>query len=276
MRLKSQKLNKGFTLLELLIVISIMGLLAGMIMVSFPGVQKRARLAQALQFSDSLRGSLQMDMIGWWPLDETSGTVAKDSWFDQNHGTLNGNPQWTEGVVNGALSFDGNGDYIAIPDSPLFNIQRLTIAAWVNFADNSSSFIFEKGNVNTQYSLFSHGTDIVFRTVPTSGGYDTLSTSKTLAGINNDQWHFIVGIYDGVIKRLYVDGKLILSRVWEYTININPNGSSIGRFGGTSAGYYFTGLIDNVQIYSIALPSATIQQHYAEGLKTHPHLVIKY
>jgi len=129
MLLSKIKGKRGFTLLELLIVIAIIGLLASVVMVQFPEAQKRARIAEAQGFAESLRGSLQMDMIGNWTLDETSGSTANDSWFDENHGTLNGNPQWVTGIINNALSFDGN-DYISHP-TPDINPRKGTLEAWI-------------------------------------------------------------------------------------------------------------------------------------------------
>ena len=67
----------------------------------------------------------------------------------------------------GQPTFDNTDDRITMPNSSVFNhTSELSIEAWVKFDGNSQDFIFEKGNVNTQYSLFSHGTDIVFRTIP--------------------------------------------------------------------------------------------------------------
>jgi hypothetical protein len=211
------------------------------------------------------------------PDNETGSCQAKDSNIDCSAIEYGGVPNYDndtvacncdcnnydiEEKIYSSLKFDGADDYVSIPNDTIFDTTNLTISAWVNFADNSPSFIFEKGNVNTQYSLFSHGTDIVFRTKPVGGSYDTLSITKTSAGIINNQWHHIVGTYDGAVKKLYVDGDEKLSRDWVKTIETNNNGSSIGRFGGTTTGYYFTGSIDDVRIYNRALYPEEVKDHY--------------
>jgi len=272
------KNEKSFTLIELLVVIAIIGLLASIIYVSLSGASEEAKIANSLSFEAQIYHLMGINAAGIWDFNEGVGaTTAIDMSGNSNNGTINGatykcSGSDTPGHEGCSLEFNGINSYISIPNSSIFNIQTLTICAWVNFSDNSNSFIFEKGNVNTQYSLFSHGTDIVFRTKPIGGAYDTLSTSKTNAEITNGKWHFLTATFNGKVKNLYVDGELKLTRNWDHVIETNPNGSSIGRFGGTTAGYYFTGFIDSVRIYEQALPSTEIQKLYAQGIEKYNQL----
>jgi len=164
----------------------------------------------------------------------------------------------------GQPTFDNTDDRITMPNSSVFNhTSELSIEAWVKFDGNSEDFIFEKGNVNTQYSLFSHGSDIVFRTIHAGvSGYQTLSPSKTTAGITNGQWHHIVGSWDGSTKRIYVDGVDKASVSKSGALTTNSNGAAIGSFGGTSSGYYFGGDIAIVKIYNKGLSATEVKQNY--------------
>ena len=164
----------------------------------------------------------------------------------------------------GQPTFDNTDDRITMPNSSVFNhTSELSIEAWVKFDGNNSDFIFEKGNVNTQYSLFSHGTDIVFRTYHASdSGHQTLAPSKTTAGIINGQWHHIVGSWDGSTKRIYVDGVDKASVSKSGALTTTSNGAAIGSFGGTSSGYYFGGDIAIVKIYDKGLSAAEVKQNY--------------
>lgn len=165
---------------------------------------------------------------------------------------------------NGQPTFDNTDDRITMPNSSVFNhTSELSIEAWVKFDGNSEDFIFEKGNVNTQYSLFSHGSDIVFRTIHAGdSGYQTLSPSKTTAGITNGVWHHIVGSWDGSTKRIYVDGVDKASVSKSGALTTTSNGAAIGSFGGTSSGYYFGGDIAVVKIYDKGLSAAEVLQNY--------------
>ncbi len=55
-------------------------------------------------------------MVGWWTLDEADGSIAHDIANFQD-GTVVGTPQPIPGVVAGARRFDGDRDFVRVPDS---------------------------------------------------------------------------------------------------------------------------------------------------------------
>jgi hypothetical protein len=75
-----------------------------------------------------LTTAAQAELMGWWKLDEGSGTTAFDSSGNGRDGTLNGDPQWVAGWLGGALDFDG-GDHVDTGYSD--DLTNWTIAAWV-------------------------------------------------------------------------------------------------------------------------------------------------
>lgn len=191
-----------------------------------------------------------------------SGTTWTDLSKNGNNGTISGATY--NASNNGKFLFDDTDDVVTIPNSASLNpTTGLSIAAWVIFDANSPDFIFEKGNVNTQYSLFSHGTDIVFRTKHTGdASYHSQSLTKTAAGIVNGQWHYIVGSWDGSTKRIYVDNVVRGSVAKTADLVTTTPGAAVGRFGGTSSGYYFGGSIANVSIYSKGLSADEVAQNF--------------
>ena len=83
-------MHKSFTIIELLVVIAIIGLLASVVLVSMSGVREKARIANALEFSQSVDFALGAYAVGWWDFDEGSGAMAGDKSEYSNNGTING------------------------------------------------------------------------------------------------------------------------------------------------------------------------------------------
>jgi len=159
----------------------------------------------------------------------------------------------TTGKYGYARSFNGISDHIDIANSTLFDVTNYTIEAWVystNYSQNG--FIFEKGPVNTQYSLFFEGGSVVQRSYNSAGTiFINQYTTLANAGISNSNWYHIVSVYDGSAIKLYVNGVLKSSPAVSGTLRTGQAGERIGAYGGTPA-YFFNGTIDDVRIYNYA------------------------
>lgn len=190
-----------------------------------------------------------------------SGTTWTDRSGNNNHGTLQNGPTF-DSANGGSIDFDSSNDRVAISNSTSLNpTTGLTIEAWANFDTNSQDFIFEKGSVNTQYSLFSHGSDIMFRTFhDADSGYTNTSVTKSNY-ITNGQWHHIVGSWDGSNKRIFIDSYLTKTQAKTGILKTRTTGAAIGTFG-TSTGYPFGGKIAAVRIYSKGLTAEEVLQNY--------------
>ena len=191
-----------------------------------------------------------------------SGTTWTDLSGNGNNGT---NANMTFETSNGGIFDFATNSVSTIPNSASLNspVTELTIEALVNFDSNSADFIFEKGNVNSQYSLFSHGSDIVFRTFHDGdGNYDSLIQTKANANITNGVYHHIVGSYNGSTKKIYVDGIERHTKNKTGNLVTTSNGAAVGRFGGSSSGYFFDGKIAFVRVYSIGLTQDQVKQNF--------------
>ena len=60
------------------------------------------------------------DLIAWWTLNEPGGSTAHDV-AGFHHGTHVENPFPVEGIVHGALEFDGHGRFVQVPHDPELN-----------------------------------------------------------------------------------------------------------------------------------------------------------
>jgi hypothetical protein len=81
-----------------------------------------------------------------------------------------------------------------------------------------------------------------------------------------DEWHHIAGTYDGEIFKAYIDGEF--AEEWQYAGTMPENTASvtIGKRS-KAADCYFTGMIDEVVIFSRALSMEEVQESM-EGIKT--------
>jgi hypothetical protein len=138
------------------------------------------------------------------------------------------------------------------------------VEVWIKTnATTQSGFWFEKGVVNSQYSLFQESNTIYWR--QNFGTFNQLITTTTVpAGINTSSWFQVVGTFITGSRKLYVNGTLKNSDSQTGTIATNNGGMSIGAYGGYagSRGYYYNGDIAIVRVYNKELSASEVLTNY--------------
>src|SRR5512134_279647 len=87
-------------------------------------------------------------LVGWWKMDEGSGTTLFDSSGNANNGTTVGSPVWGTGVINQALNLSGT-QYATVPDAGSLDItSSITLAAWINPSSSGTRSILRKSIQN--------------------------------------------------------------------------------------------------------------------------------
>jgi 1,4-alpha-glucan branching enzyme len=209
--------------------------------------------------------TIATNLLAYWTFDEGSGSIAYDSSGNSNTGTvLFGNSgTWTSGMVSNALSLDGDGAQVTVPNSPSLNpVNGITVAAWVY--DNSGGWftyprILEKGASNNQYALFANWStgQLEFLVAGVSNG--TLVASLPSSGA----WHHLAGTYDGSSSiSLYIDGQLAAQQSASGALPITTDPLAIGNQPGAGIIDQFNGIVDDVRIYGSALAPSQIIQLY--------------
>lgn len=163
---------------------------------------------------------------------------------------------------NNTFSFNGSSNLMIFPENSDFNVQTVTVEAWVKTnATTQNGFWFEKGNVNSQYALFQEGGQIVWRQTTNVASL----TATTATYLNTSQYAQVVGTYTAGDRRLYVNGVQVASDTLSYSIPTNANGCSIGVYGGFngSRGYYYNGAIATVKVYNRSLSPSEVKQNFA-------------
>jgi len=136
--------KKAFTLIELITVISIIGLLSAIAVSSMKSSNDKAKLAASQSFEASIGRVVGDQIIGEWLFDEGSGTTARDTSGNGNDGTISG-ATWTSGINGNALSFNGAAQ-VSLGSSAALNPANFTITAWVKPGDISGSYNYIYSN----------------------------------------------------------------------------------------------------------------------------------
>jgi len=190
-----------------------------------------------------------------------SGTAWTDLSGNGNNGELVNSPTYNSSNL-GYFQFVTD-DFARIPNNTALDTQTPTVEVWVKTNSTyQNGFWFEKGTVNTQYSLFQEGSAIYWRQI-FSGGFTQLTVSAATY-MNTSNWYQVVGTYTSGSRKLYINGVQVNSDTQSGTIDTNSGGMSIGVYGGYSGGrgYYYNGNLAVCRIYNKALTASEIQQNY--------------
>ena len=202
-------------------------------------------------------------LVGWWKLDGD----ATDSSGNDNHGTVNGDPNWIPGRIGSALEFDGVDDYVDLSDEMASFGGGFTVTLWayptdvktwarfVDFGNNLTSDNIILGREATSNDLF-----FEVYAGGSSGGKVTAP-----GAIELNKWQMFTGTVDekGHVK-LYKNGKLIQKGTTACPLNIARTRDYIGR-SNWEWDEYFEGYIDDVRIYNYTLSEDVLKTIYNEG-----------
>ncbi|MFN8595649.1 MAG: choice-of-anchor D domain-containing protein [Anaerolineae bacterium] len=208
--------------------------------------------------------------VGYWPLDDGSGTTAVDASGRNHPGTLTGGT-WSEMHAatsdfpnSGALRLTGiNGQGLTLARVTTAT-NNLSLLAWVNWSgtNGAGQMVFYNGSTTANgygIYLFPDGSLSVFNG---NVGYATSTISLT-----QDVWQQVVAVRESGVWKMYLDGTPIT-----LTGNPVPNtpstAAAIGR-APTVAANVFNGWIDEVQIYDRALPAIEVSR-MSESLSVTP------
>ena len=193
-------------------------------------------------------GRSEEGLFGHWKLD--GGRFAVPDSVGTNDGTVYGDPIFTAGQVDNALSFDGDGDYVSLsPIEPLTTGSNVTVEAWIRM----SGFVGVWNPVLIQHDTAASGYYFyVFEHLPAFSVVDGGSyvEAKSPAEISSDRWYHIAGTNDGSNLKIYVDGILKNTAAAPGLSGVSYE----ARIGcDLTAPTYYVGLIDDVRIYNRAL-----------------------
>ena len=198
-------------------------------------------------------------LAAWLRLDETDGSVLRDSSGNGLHAKLVGSPHRVEGRLGPALDFASTEASIECAYAPALEItDQIAICCWIRPGTYSESWrtFLERGGDSWRLVLAARGTvNFEFYTAP---------SPKTViwgnVSIGRGSWHHIAAVYDGMRAYLYVDGKLDSSKWAPGRLARSTQGFRIApRTGGPGASPW-NGGIDDVRIHNYAISEAEVKK----------------
>ncbi|MDM8568464.1 S8 family serine peptidase [Thiotrichales bacterium HSG1] len=195
-----------------------------------------------------------------------------DASGNNNHGTVYGGATLItdeSGNTGNAYSFDGKDDYIQIPnnESLQFGYDNFTFHSIVKMPLNSNKKQYNKifakpRNTSTKgVSLYTNYAKPCFQSMRIgnggNGGVGLCSKKK----LNDDKWHYVTGIREGDLMKLYVDGNFEGSAYGASEFNIwSTEPLTIAHQISSTGKLPFKGDISEVRVYNRALSDSEVKK----------------
>jgi prepilin-type N-terminal cleavage/methylation domain-containing protein len=247
-----KKKNKGFTIIEILMVLAIIGILSAVVTTNLRGVKDKARINKALQFSQGLYTSLGSNTALHLDFENTVGGIVTDRSENKNDASLLNGASIIPAIVGSGVSFDGVNDYLDFNFS-FFNTpkKQFTTALWVY--PNTTPAVDQIILHNLENNEFMIGYDstsrFFFAYSGLSTGWQRFTSKMMLPG----KWYHVAVNWDekNNISQIFIDGS---------TQNtINPSEGLSSQIGNPVIGAQrqgvgtinnFNGFVDDVRIYN--------------------------
>lgn len=203
--------------------------------------------------------SKESDLEAAYLFNETSGDLIDVS-GNGNNGTVHGATQGEEGVVGKAYEFNGDGDYVEVPDDDsLEGMSELLVRGWMYFdSDLHGSYatafrtILSKGDhPNQDYGLFASDSDNYdFIWIVNSAEVRLEATGGE--SLVKDRWQEIEAYVDSEKSYIKVDREIVATGGGISSVDTSSKELSIGFDKDTYEDRYFPGRLDDIRIYSSA------------------------
>lgn len=217
--------------------------------------------------------------VGYWRLDETSGTTARA--LAGSNGTYTGSPVLAKpsAVRDGAtIGLNGSSMYVVVGDSDDFSVvttNGMTWSFWTKPTNTTTSHVVAKGAGSGSWEwsimrglspIFADGAAFVAQMWQSSGNsYAVVNTGANSAP--NGQWvHVVATIRYGVELVIYLDGAQKGRSVsFSGTMVNGTSAVNIGRRPDNTR--YYNGDVGDLAIHNRALNANEVAWLYEEGLR---------
>jgi len=202
-----------------------------------------------------LADNTSADLLVYWPFEDGSGTTVTDAAGNGHDGTIQGDPQWVEGLYGGALEFDGVDDHAVNTLPSERNYDNFTVALWARAGSLGQG---QYASVFSSYSAASSGFQIDTDT-GNPGNYRTNKSGPAGPefGPLTLDWVHLALVAEGTTLQYYYNG------TWANTTEVYTANDllfitfKVGASRNNNS--YFHGAVDDLRVYDHAMTEAEIQ-----------------
>jgi len=214
------------------------------------------------------------NLVGLWEFNSKLGSFVYNDVSLEYDGTLiNGAEVNGTGLFGTtAGNFDGSNDYVSIRNKSDYNMgKNFSFSAWVLPTAVGSSSGSDVGgkfySASSPYVSFGieFMSDYTFA-FGTGATDNTYSNTTRTSRVYINRWYHLVATYDGVVKKIYLNGDLSGSTSYTKSIAYNDGNISVGCWYGSLPNNCIRGKIDEVALWSRALSASEVKDLYRKGV----------
>lgn len=223
-------------------------------------------------FPNQVEANLRDGLVGWWRLDESSGTTTEDYSGTGNTGTLVNSPTWVVGCPKKICLGFVRGSSQHVNTGAVFSLtSSFTASSWVkrtgDIANGTFMMYFSNGfDGSDGWATYIDNNAGTYEYRFLKGGVTVINSA---IANSKDVWAHVVWVVSATsIPSLYINGTLVYSGVNASAIGV-PTGT---RFIGSdqnplnTPSSFFEGLIDDVRVYNRILTDQEIRDLYIPGV----------
>ncbi len=236
--------------------------------------------------------------VGWWSMDEGSGTSVNDLSGKGYNGTIYGNTRFKAGKFGSALYFDGTEEYngitndthMVLPTDIYDSLDRITISLWFKPDDQPTGddyqdiFVWQNLSGWDAGKSFEIGYEENNNRMQIWSSFqgdcnDFTANSPSFPAGSENQWHHLAFVLDSTGNKLYIDG---VRQNLTYTQGDSSTTCNLQIISDQGTTYYtfacmygvveycnggemYEGLIDEIKIYNYSRTPAQIIEDMNAG-----------
>jgi hypothetical protein len=173
------------------------------------------------------------------------------------------------GKKNSACLFNGKDSFIKIKDSDYLSPcdNKISVSLWAKSKELRNWFLLYKGSNtnNREYAIGLSPDSLLSFQINNYGSRIECSSTYSADTIREGKWYHIVGTWDGIAQKIYINGELVNIKYPKISIKNLDSDLFIGTYGGDINKYDFKGAIDDVLIFNRVLSEEEVKILYNSG-----------